>query len=130
MNKSNDEFEIKSAYPIINAIFDDIEQHILAPLSYLREGETEWVLEFDLPMVEKNDIKISLYDENTITVEAKLRETYCDTNFINKTEFDSFKKTVSLPGTINAKKISAKFERGRLLVRIPKLLAGTSISIE
>ena len=130
MNESNDEFEIKSAYPIINAIFDDIEQRVLAPLSYLREIGTEWILEFDLPMVEKNDIKISLDDENTITVEAKLRETYCDANFTNKTEFNFFKKTLSLPRTINTKKISAKFEHGRLLIRIPKLLAGTNIPIE
>ena len=87
-------------------------------------------MEIDLPMVDKKDITVSLDDENTIAVQAKLKETFCDVTSINKNEFNFFKKSITLPGKINSKKISAKFEQGRLIIRVPKLQAGTKISIE
>lgn len=126
----DDEFEIKLPYPTLNAIFDDIEQQVLAPLSCLREVGSEWILEFDLPMVDKKDISISFDGENTVTVEAKLKETYCETSSETKKEFNFFKKSVTLPGKIDESKISAKFEQGRLRIRIPKLHADKKISIE
>ncbi len=126
----DDEFEIKLSYPALNTALDNIELQVLAPLSCLLEVGSEWILEFDLPMVDKKDIEISFDDENTVTIEAKLKETYCDTSFETKKEFNFFKKSVTLPGKIDGSKISAKFELGRLRIRIPKLQTGTKISIE
>ncbi len=127
MKKSSDEFDITFSFPTLHPMFDDVEQQILAPLSCIRLVGSEYVLEIDLPLVNKKDILVSL-DDNTITIEAKLREEYSDP-LIYKSKFKSFKKAISLPQRIDKKKISAKFENGRLTIRIPKLQLGKKIKI-
>ncbi|MEE8181437.1 MAG: Hsp20/alpha crystallin family protein [Nitrosopumilaceae archaeon] len=127
----NPETEINIVRTLVNPMFrDDIEQQILSPLSCLREFGSKWVLEFDLPLVNKKDISVSLDAENTITVEAKLKETYGETNHDYRHKFNYFKKSVLLPGKLNEKKITAKFENGRLTISIPKLFSGYKINIE
>ena len=111
-------------------MFDDIEKQILSPLSCLREFGSEWLLEFDLPLVNKKDISVTLHNTNTITVEAKLKETYVESNLEYKNEFRYFKKSITLPGKINNKKIKAKFENGRLTIKIPKIQAGNKIKVD
>lgn len=109
---------------------DDVEQKILSPLSCLREYESKWILEFDLPLVEKDHISVTLDSGNKIIVEAKLKEKYYISNFHEKYEFNYFKKSVSLPDNIDETKISAKFVNGRLIIIVPKLSKGNKISIE
>ncbi|RDJ31854.1 MAG: Hsp20/alpha crystallin family protein [Crenarchaeota archaeon] len=109
---------------------DDIEQQILSPLSCLREYESKWILEFDLPLVEKEHISITLDSGNKIIVEAKLKEKYYISNFHEKYEFNYFKKSVNLPDNIDEAKISAKFDNGRLVIIIPKTSKGNKIRIE
>jgi HSP20 family protein len=109
---------------------DDIEHQILSPLSCLREFHSKWILEFDLPLVDKKDISVSVDPEYTITVEAKLKETYSETRLGYKSEFKYFKKSVTLPGKFNEKKIVAKFENGRLTISVPKLSTGNKIKVE
>ena len=88
---------------------DDVEQKILSPLSCLREYESKWILEFDLPLVEKENVSVTLDSGNKIIVEAKLKEKYYISNFNEKYEFNYFKKSVILPDNIDEAKISAKF---------------------
>ena len=121
MSNESNNFEILVSFPTLNTMLDDIENKILSPLSCLREFGSEWVLEFDLPLVKKNDIEVSVENEDTITIEAKLAETYSITTFDSTHEFHLFKKTITLPRKIDEKLISAKFDSGRLTIRIPKL---------
>ena len=124
------EFKIAISSPTIASLLnDDIEKQILSPLSCLREFGTNWLLEFDLPLVNKKDIKITL-DDNSISVEAKLKEVYSEEKFGVKTKFQFFKKTITLPGKINDKKIVAKFKNGRLTITIPKTSIGHRIKVE
>ena len=131
MIENNDkEFEIRIASSSISSLFnDDIEHQILSPLSCLREYGTYWLLEFDLPLVNKKDIKVT-FDENSISVEAKLKETYSEERFGKKTKFEYFKKTITLPEKIDNKKTSAKFEKGRLKIIIPKTIFSRKIKIK
>jgi HSP20 family protein len=130
MVKDNNQFKIRIVPPLIGSLLnDDIDQHILSPLSCLREFETNWLLEFDLPLVNKKDIKIIL-DGNSISVEAKLKETYFEEKLNVKTKFEYFKKILTLPGKIDSKKIFAKFNKGRLTITIPKVTSGHKIEIE
>ena len=62
---------------------DDLEQKILSPLSCIKEHESKWILEFDLPLVDKKDINVYV-DSEMIIVEAKLRESYCDEHQIGR----------------------------------------------
>jgi HSP20 family protein len=130
MIENNDkEFEIRITSSSISSLFnDDIERQILSPLSCLREYGTHWSLEFDLPLVNKKDIKIT-FDESSISVEAKLKETYSEEKFGKKTKFEYFKKTIALPSKIDNKKTSAKFEKGRLKITIPKTIFSREIKI-
>lgn len=108
---------------------DDFEQKILRPLSCIKEHESKWVLEFDLPLVEKKDINVYINDDEMIVVEAKLRETYHDSK-ITRHQYEHFKKSVSIPKNVDIKKISARFTNGRLVITIPKIFQGTKIKIE
>ena len=122
------DFEFKIIPPIINSLFDDIEHRILSPLSCLREFDSHWMLEFDLPLVSKKDIKIT-FDGNTVNVEAKLKEKYSEEKLGKITKFEYFKKSISLPEKIDSKKTTAKFQKGRLEIKIPKKMLGHSIKI-
>ena len=131
MNENNNkEFEIRITPSSISSLFnDDIERQILSPLSCLREYGTHWLLEFDLPLVNKKDIKIS-FDENFISIEAKLKESYFEEKLGKKTKFEYFKKTLTLPEKIDNKKISAKFENGRLKITLLKTIFSRKIKVK
>ena len=130
MTKKEDNNKIRIFQPIFSSLLnDDVEQRSLSPLSCLREFGTYWLLEFDLPLVNKKDIKIT-FDENTVSVEAKLKETYSEEKLGMKTKFEYFKKTITLPSKINSKKASAKFTNGRLTITIPKGISGHKIKID
>ncbi len=127
---NNDKFEIRIIQPSITSLFsDDMDSQILSPLSCLREFGTHWLLEFDLPLVNKKDIKIT-FDESSISVEAKLREIYSEEKLGVQTKFQYFKKTITLPGNINKNKTTAKFENGRINIVIPKKISGRQIKID
>ena len=130
MTKKEDNNKIRIFQPIFSSLLnDDVEQRSLSPLSCLREFGTYWLLEFDLPLVNKKDIKIT-FDENTVSVEAKLKEIYSEEKLGMKTKFEYFKKTITLPSKINSKKASAKFTKGRLTITIPKGISGHKIKID
>ena len=125
---SNDDLEIEITLPVMSSMFDDVEHRILSPLSCLKEYDDHWLLEYDLPLVDKKDIKITC-DERTINVEAKLREEYSEEEFGNITKFEYFKKSILLPGKIDNTKILTRFYKGRLEIKIPKKIIGHSIKI-
>jgi HSP20 family protein len=126
--RNDDDFKFATIPPMINLLFDDIEHRILSPLSCLREFDNQWVLEFDLPLVNKKDIKVT-FDEDTINVEAKLNEKYSEKQIGDVTKFEYFKKSLSLPGKIDNKKITAQFQKGRLVIKIPKKVIGHQVKI-
>ncbi len=124
------DYEYDILKPInLSTFIDDLENQILSPLSYLREFGTYWLLEFDLPLVQKKDIKVAL-DGKMLSIEAKLKETYSEEKLGKKTQFQFFKKAISLPQNINDKKIIAKFEKGRLSIKIPKSKVGHKIKVD
>ena len=118
-----------SSLPIIK-LWDDQEQKTLKPLSYLKEVESKWILEFDLPLVEKKDISVYLDENDMIVVEAKLKETYVDEKGTQRFEYEWFKKSVKLPKNIDVKNITAQFTNGQLTITLPKLYKGTKIKIQ
>lgn len=120
---------LRTTPPISSLLFDDIEHGILSPLSCLREFDHHWILEFDLPLVSKKDIKVT-FDGNSINVEAKLKEKYSEEKLGKLTKFEYFKKSISLPGKIDSKKTTAKFQDGRLVIKIPKKVVGHTIKID
>ena len=123
--------EIKNIFPVFYPkIIDDIEEKILSPLSYITELESKWVIELDLPLVNKKDISVTFDTGNVITIGAKLREKYWDESMNPRCEFLYFKKKISLSGKINEKKITSNFSNGRLIINIPKVFRRHKIKVE
>ena len=116
----------------INTIGKEIDDFLnkeLLPLSRLEEKDAEWILEIDLPFVNKKDINIILTTHHLI-IKAKLEKTYCVSKFNCMTEFDYFKKTIPLPPAIDTKRISSKFKNGILRISLPKISTGKKIRID
>ena len=124
----NSNFEMNLFPLLVNPYFDDVENRAMTPLSHLREFNTSWELYFDLPLVDKKDIKIS-FNENMVSVEAKLKETYFEEKG-KILKFEYFKKSLSIPGKINDKKIKAKFQNGVLKIKIPEKITYQAIKID
>lgn len=112
-----------------DALFDDFIHKELIPLSHIREKDSQWSVEIDLPFVDKKniDVKISLQH---VTVRAKLRKTFCLSRGSRVTEFDYFKKVIPIPSGVNTKKISAQFKDGILKIMLSKTSTGKKISVE
>ncbi len=109
--------------------FDDYMNKELTPLSHFAKKDSKWILEVDLPMVDKKDIKLVLSTQHII-IKARLKKTFCISKRNVITEFDYFKKVVSLPSGVDTKKIKATFRNGVLRVIIPKISEGKQIQIE
>jgi HSP20 family protein len=130
MSDNDEILDFKSIFPVLfPKLVDDVEEKTLSPLSCIRELESKWVIEFDLPLVSKENISVTFDKGNEITVEAKLREAYFYENLGSKSEFRFFKKKVTLPGQIDEKKITSNFKNGRLTIYLPKLFRGNKIKI-
>ena len=126
--EDKNESNIETIFPIFSSVLDDIEHKILSPLTYLKEFDSYWILECDLPLVDKKDIKVT-FEDRVISIEAKLREKYSEEKLGSITKFEFFKKSLSLPGEINSNKISAKFQKGRLEIKIPKKVTKRPIKV-
>lgn len=126
----NQESKIQIISPKFNLFLeDDVESKILSPLHCLRDFGSHILIEFDLPLVNKKDLSVTL-NNNMISIEAKLREKYLDEKLGQINEFLYFKKTLGLPSNILTKQITARFEKGRLTIKIPKQKSGQKIRIE
>ncbi len=116
----------------INTLGKEIDDYLnkeLSPLSRLEEKDAEWVLEIDLPFVNKKNISIILTTHHLV-IKAKLEKTYCVSKFDCVTEFDYFKKTFTLPPGIDTKRISTKFKDGILRISLPKVTSGKKLRID
>ncbi len=109
--------------------FDDHINKELTPLSHFIKRDSKWILEVDLPMVDKKNIKL-LLSAHHLTIKARLKKTFCISKHNTITEFDYFKKVISLPEGADTKKITATFKKGLLRITIPKISEGKQIPIE
>lgn len=102
------------------------------PIVDVRESEKDFRISFELPGVEKDDVKIAL--ENgflTISGEKKFDESdeIAGSRRIER-RFGSFKRSFRLSDGIDQKKISADFKNGVLNVVVPKTKESIKKEIE
>ncbi len=115
-------------------IFDDstLFRNVWAPLADLIERENEYIVKIELPGVKKDEVKITLED-NVLTVsgEKKLESEIKEKNHYRaERRYGSFKRSFSLPMTVQAKNIDASYEDGILLILLPKAEEAKPRSIE
>lgn len=95
---------------------------ITLPAVNVLDKAEEYVVEMAVPGLKKSDFDINL-DNHMLTISATLnsenedlRENYTRREF----GYSSFKRTFSLPETVEMDKIKAKYEDGLLMVVLPK----------
>ncbi len=93
-----------------------------SPAVDLYESDRAVVLQAELPGVDQADIQLSI-DDNRLTLrgERRQREPLKDRQFV-RTErmYGPFRRTFTLPGSIDPEGVRAEFKKGVLRVVIPK----------
>lgn len=90
----------------------------------ISESQDAIELEFELPGVEKNDVKISINEHNVLLVKGEKRFPNSGAKMCcrNERSYGSFFRTFQLPEQINTGKVEANFKNGVLFVKIAKLV--------
>jgi len=104
-----------------NRWFEKEFNHSL-PAVNIKEDGKQFDIEFAAPGFAKSDFKIDV-DQNVLTVSAeKKEEKNEDTKRFTRKEFsyNTFSRSFTLPQTVNADKIDAKYSDGLLHLQIPK----------
>ncbi len=129
-NQTNDWPAMWNMEDEINRMFEQFgkpfswaaDQGRYAPAMDVRETEDAYVVEADVPGMNKDDVHIEVAD-NVLTIkgERKDEKEEKDKNFHRiERSFGSFARSVALPAGIDPGKVSAKFDNGVLTVTLPK----------
>ena len=104
--------------------FPQIETLGWMPPVEITESDKEIQMAFELPGLDKNDVKIDVNDGVlTLTGEKKAERVEEDKKkefFLKERSYGSFERSFTLPPTVNVEKIAALFEKGVLKITLPK----------
>ncbi len=92
------------------------------PAMDLTEKDNEFVLRADLPGMSEDDVAIEVKD-NVLTISGERKSEHEEKGegfYRVERSFGSFSRSLDLPTGIDAKAVSAEFDKGVLEVRIPK----------
>ena len=104
----------------------------LEPLYELEDKKDAILVTFDLPRVRKENVEIHT-TENTVEVMAKMSDAVCWERWGSiqkKITFQTFRKQIRLPESIDPEKASASFKNGILRINLPKVSRTVLINIE
>jgi HSP20 family protein len=90
------------------------------PLADIEETEDAWVIEADLPSVDRKDVNVELRDSELI-ISGEIKEKERKGVLRRRARrTGQFEYRVTLPGKANAENIDANLRDGVLTVRVPK----------
>jgi HSP20 family protein len=90
------------------------------PLADIEETDDAWVIEAELPSVDRKDINVELRD-NELVINGEIKEKKRDGILRRRTRrVGQFEYRVTLPGHPNEEGIEANLHDGVLTVRVPK----------
>ncbi|UCG16853.1 MAG: Hsp20/alpha crystallin family protein [Phycisphaerales bacterium] len=101
---------------------DDWRGHVRRFDVDVREDEEQYVIEADLPGVERENVEITLED-GVLTIEAKHgsdAEDKCEGYCVRERRFGSFARSFRVPNEVDADNIKADLKNGVLSVTLPK----------
>lgn len=119
MQRWLDESGISAAETLQNADF--------VPQCDLRETKKEYIAQFDIPGVKREDIKIEV-EGNRLTVRGERRvekEEKEEKRYYAESYYGTFLRTFALPSEINEEKVDAHYDNGVLTIKIPKTEVST-----
>jgi HSP20 family protein len=92
------------------------------PSVEMDENEQNYTFKFDVPGMNKNDMKIEV-DSNRLTVSGERREEKEKTSGkrrYSESTYGTFMRSFTLPQTLEEKSVNAKYENGVLTVIVKK----------
>ena len=101
---------------------EDMAQGVWSPLVDILERGEEVVLKVDLPGVSQNEIDIRV-EEGTLTIqgERKFVKESSEENYVQiERPYGTFRRTFSIPGTIDQESIKASYKDGVLRIILPR----------
>lgn len=93
-----------------------------APALDVSENENEYVIDADIPGVNKDDVSLEILD-NVVTIKGERKsEKTEDKKGFHRVErmYGSFQRSVQIPGGFKSDDVQAKFENGVLHITLPK----------
>jgi HSP20 family protein len=101
---------------------EEVTRGVWSPPVDILERESEVVLKIDLPEVSQNEIDIRV-EENTLIIQGERRfiKDTPDENYIQiERPYGTFRRTFSIPRTIDHEGIKASYKDGVLRVILPR----------
>ncbi len=89
-----------------------------SPLCDLRDSDSHFLLSFDLPGMNREDIKVEVKG-GRITVSGERKQDVKDGDYTEK-RYGRFERSISLPQGVDEDKIEAHYENGVLSLALPK----------
>ncbi|WP_412560878.1 Hsp20/alpha crystallin family protein [Winogradskyella sp. MIT101101] len=105
-----------------NEFVSNFNTGITLPAVNVLDNDDEYIVEMAVPGLKKSDFDVNI-DNQLLSISAESNTEKEDTNEnYTRREFgySSFKRTFSLPETVETDKIEAKYEEGILKVMLPK----------
>ncbi|MHA1892904.1 MAG: Hsp20/alpha crystallin family protein [Candidatus Helarchaeota archaeon] len=103
---------------------DDITEFRI-PRSELKELDDEFIMELELPGLDKEDVKFEITNNRILEIKGERRtsEKEVEEGKFEKTEkhHSTFYQKIKLPKEIKTDEIDAKMENGLLMVHLPKM---------
>ena len=92
------------------------------PAVNIKEDETGFELEFAIPGQKKDDFNVEIDDHvMTVSMETRTEDETKEENFTRREfSYESFKRSFTLPETVDEDKIEASYKEGILKFRLPK----------
>lgn len=103
-------------------VFSGKNTSSFTPQVDIAETEKEFELQFYIPGLKKEDVKIELNaDKLTVSGERKLENEKKEKNYHTvESKYGTFSRSFYLPDTVNTEKIEASFKDGVLYLVLPK----------
>lgn len=93
-----------------------------APAIDVYDSKDNLLVKADLPGLTKDEIEVSIQDNNLVLKGEKKKDTEINEENYFKTErfYGSFFRTIPLPSSVDAGKVDAKYQDGVLTLTLPK----------
>ncbi|HLV14183.1 MAG TPA: Hsp20/alpha crystallin family protein [Xanthomarina sp.] len=105
-----------------NVFTSNFDHVISSPKINIKETSESFILEMAIPGIKKSDLNIDL-DNDVLSISTEMKEEteHKEDNFTRREfGYSSFKRTFTLPETVDEAKIEAKHEDGVLSILLPK----------
>ena len=108
--------------PEFTSFWDDFPARFRVPATNIRETEDSFVIEVAAPGMEKSDFEVNVGDGVlTISYEREEQHEKEEKEYTHREfGYSSFRRSFTLPDSVNGDKVDAKYKDGVLFLSLPK----------